>query len=267
MTALTALSCLIFDFDFDPILISDSHTNSTAPSFVFLPRLQDFLLDSYTTVQFLTIHRILLLLGLINSAFQFFFDILFFDTIYRLFFSLQYNTNLILLIHWYDVYLSNWTQELSFLVQGYEFGSFGDEQRWFKSSEISLILLLLENHKWSTISGRIETDCLWQLCWPQYWGHQCVGCWCLRCTKIENVCLTKKYTMDPSSMSSILEFKQQHSGFPMNTQQNKCTGFLFELHFTTTLTVIWIYRTIIDPKNWMCLKSLWEFLLVLYWLP
>ena len=43
---------------------------------------------------------------------------------------------------------------------------------------------------------------------------------------------------------------------------NKRAGFLFELHFTITLTVIWIYRTVTYPKNWMCSKSLWEFLLL-----
>ena len=50
--------------------------------------------------------------------------------------------------------------------------------------------------------------------------------------------------------------------------RNKCPGFSFELHFTIILfTVIWMYRIITDPKNWMSSKSLWEFLLILYWLP
>ena len=31
--------------------------------------------------------------------------------------------------------------------------------------------------------------------------------------------------------------------------RNKCAGFLFEFHFTITLTVLLIYRTITDPKN------------------
>ena len=38
--------------------------------------------------------------------------------------------------------------------------------------------------------------------------------------------------------------------------RNKRTGFLFEFHLTITLTVVWIYSTVMDPKNWMCLKSL-----------
>ena len=42
---------------------------------------------------------------------------------------------------------------------------------------------------------------------------------------------------------------------------------LFEFDFTITSPVIWIYRTVTDPKNWMRKKSLWEFLLILNWLP
>ena len=45
--------------------------------------------------------------------------------------------------------------------------------------------------------------------------------------------------------------------------RNKRAGFLFKFPFTITLPVIWIYRTVTNPKNWMCLKSLWEFLLIL----
>ena len=40
----------------------------------------------------------------------------------------------------------------------------------------------------------------------------------------------------------------------------------FEFDFTI-IPVIWIYRTVADPKNWMRKKSIWEFLLVLNWLP
>ena len=48
---------------------------------------------------------------------------------------------------------------------------------------------------------------------------------------------------------------------------NKRAGYSFEFHLSITLTVIWIYRTVTDPKNWMFSKSLWEFFLILYWLP
>ena len=49
--------------------------------------------------------------------------------------------------------------------------------------------------------------------------------------------------------------------------RNKRAGYLFEFHLSIILAVIWIPRTVASPKNWMWYKSLWEFLLILYWLP
>ena len=42
---------------------------------------------------------------------------------------------------------------------------------------------------------------------------------------------------------------------------------LFEFDFTTTIPLIWIYKTIANYMNWMRNKSLWESLLILNWLP
>ena len=47
----------------------------------------------------------------------------------------------------------------------------------------------------------------------------------------------------------------------------KHAGYLFEVYLSITLAVIWISRTVAGPTNWMWSKSLWEFLLILYWLP
>ena len=41
----------------------------------------------------------------------------------------------------------------------------------------------------------------------------------------------------------------------------------FEFNFAITISVIWINKTVTNPKNWMWLKSLWNFLLILYSLP
>ena len=49
--------------------------------------------------------------------------------------------------------------------------------------------------------------------------------------------------------------------------RNKRAGYLFEFHLSITLAVIWISRTVAGPKIWMSSKNLWEFFLILYWLP
>ena len=48
---------------------------------------------------------------------------------------------------------------------------------------------------------------------------------------------------------------------------NKRASYSFEFSLSITLAVIWINKTVAGPKNWIWSKSLWEFLLILYWLP
>ena len=59
-----------------------------------------------------------------------------------------------------------------------------------------------------------------------------------------------------NKQDSLLEFKQQHTRIPMNTQRIKRIGYLIEFCLSNTLAVIWISRAVAGSMNWMWFKSL-----------
>ena len=69
-----------------------------------------------------------------------------------------------------------------------------------------------------------------------------------------------KYIDEIISMNTKLT-----EAYTPNTQEVRQP--LFEFDFTIKISVIWIYKTVADSKNWMRNKSLWESLLILDWLP